>query len=107
MYASLKGKPLLTHYAGTDNAFRAVRALSSLTKLSLANNAIGSVSSKFFERMPQIQELDLTECALILIEPGITKLSKLRVLRISKNSNLRKLPSDLWELTSLQELYAR
>jgi hypothetical protein len=86
----------------------AIHPLSSLTTLNLAGNKnMGTVSSRFFANLTQLEVLDFTDCGLTKLPKGIAKLTGLRALHLSDNPKLRGFPSDFWALTSLQELHAR
>jgi Leucine-rich repeat (LRR) protein len=103
--------PYLVHLDVSYNSLQALPSrlakLTQLQHLNLAGNSIGpALSSKLISELTLLEELDLHGCALVGLPPNIDKLSKLRVLDLSNNP-IESLPSGLWSLTSLRELYAR
>ena len=98
--------PVRWAHAGKKGQLEVIHSLTSLTSLNLAENEIASLSPRFFN-LTRLEQLDLAGCGLTKLPMGIGHLTKLRVLRISNNPDLRGFPSDFWTLSSLEELYAR
>lgn len=95
------------HRAGKDGVPEILHFMPSLVSLDLAQNPIRSLTSRFFASITGLESLDLSQCSITNLQPGFSAMAKLRVLNLSDNPDMQGLPSDLWQLASLEEFYAR
>lgn len=78
-------------------------ALTVLTKLCMKKCGVSS-SDKLLHLPVQLRELDLCSCELQQLPLGLTRLTALEVLNVSKNCFLRQLPFWLSQLRRLEVL---
>jgi Leucine-rich repeat (LRR) protein len=85
--------------AGTNLAtapqFPVKREFSMLIKLSLSNNQIVQLPSYLFASVPALQHLDMTSNKLKFVDPQISMLTQLQVLRLDDNQ-LTSLPEEVF-----------
>ncbi|XP_043086978.1 leucine-rich repeat-containing protein 20 isoform X2 [Puntigrus tetrazona] len=87
-----------------DGVFKMIRSCTeNIQKISLANNQIKALSSKFFLTFTQLRELDLQGNVLTALPEAVGDLQHLISIDLSRN-RLRVFPERLTDVSSLQSI---
>lgn len=84
----------------------AIDGMSNLKHINLSkNNQLNSIQLfSSISKLPKLEKIEITDCALKEISPAIGSLTQIKVLDASNNP-LEKIPNEIGNLTSLEELY--
>jgi len=93
----------LSHNRGLGPSLGEVGGLAGLKKLDLSWMGLRLFPGGI-EKLGVLEELDLSGNDLRLLPGGIRNLTKLRIFRLSKNSNLESLPGEIGNMASLKDL---